>query len=211
MWWPDTWSFRDPRSVRARGRSRCEYRPALRLPRSADWLRLGPLGAGAAAAGCFQPLYGEKSAVGGAGIGDKLSSVDVAPIDAPNGTRLSRVGVELRNALMYGLTGGAGAAAPNYKLDIRLTSSQTQVIVDITTARPDIQNYGIDATYTLTDITTGKKVVTGQTFSRVSYNIPGQQQRFAGDRGLRDAENRAAKVIADNIRSRLASYFVAGT
>jgi len=28
---------------------------------------------------------------------------------------------------------------------------------------------------------------------------------------LRDAENRAAKVIADSIRSRLASYFVAGT
>ena len=162
-------------------------------------------------AGCFQPLYGEKSAVGGAGIGDMLSSVDVAPIDAPNGTRLSRVGVELRNSLMYGLTGGAGAATPNYKLDVRLTSQQTQVIVDINTARPDIQNYGIDASYTLTDITTGKKVVTGQTFSRVSYNIPGQQQRFAGDRGLRDAENRAAKVIADNIRSRLASYFVAGT
>jgi len=58
---------------------------------------------------------------------------------------------------------------------------------------------------------TGKKVVTGQTFSRVSYDIPGQQQRFAGDRGLRDAENRAAKVIAENIRSRLASYFAAGT
>ena len=162
-------------------------------------------------AGCFQPLYGEKSVVGGAGIGDKLSSVDVTPIDAPNGTRLTRVGVELRNSLMYGLTGGSGAAAPNYKLDIRLASSQTQVIVDIATARADIQNYGIDAIYTLTDITTGKKVVTGQTFSRVSYNIPGQQQRFAGDRGLRDAENRAAQVIADNIRSRLASYFVAGT
>jgi len=28
---------------------------------------------------------------------------------------------------------------------------------------------------------------------------------------LRDAETRAAKVIADNIRSRLASYFIAGT
>ena len=44
----------------------------------------------------------------------------------------------------------------------------------------------------------------------MSYNIPGQQQRFAGERGLIDAENRAAKVIADNIRSRLASYFAAG-
>jgi LPS-assembly lipoprotein len=162
-------------------------------------------------AGCFQPLYGEQSALGSAGIGDKLSGVDVAPIDAPNGTRLSRVGVEVRNSLMYELTGGGAAAAPNYKLEIRLTSQQTLVIIDINTARPDIQNYGIDAVYTLTDITTGKKVITGQTFSRVSYNIPGQQQRFAGDRGLRDAEDRAAKVISENIRSRLASYFVAGT
>ena len=51
----------------------------------------------------------------------------------------------------------------------------------------------------------------GQTFARVSYDIPGQEQRFARLRGLRDAENRAAKVIADNVRTRLASYFAAGT
>jgi len=162
-------------------------------------------------AGCFQPLYGDKPVDGGPAIVDKLSSVDVRPIDAPNGTRLARVGVELRNNLLFGLTGGGGTASSQYKLDIRLTSSQAQVIVDINTARPDIQDYGIDATYTLTDLRSGKKVITGQTFSRVSYDIPGQQQRFAGDRGLRDAENRAAKSIADNIRSRLASYFVAGT
>ena len=54
-------------------------------------------------------------------------------------------------------------------------------------------------------------MVTGQTFARVSSDTPGQQQRFARVRGLRDAESRAAKVIAENIRSRLASYFVAGT
>jgi LPS-assembly lipoprotein len=54
-------------------------------------------------------------------------------------------------------------------------------------------------------------VITGNTFARVSYDIPGQAQRFARARGLRDAENRAAKLIADNIKARLASYFVAGT
>ncbi|HEY1474196.1 MAG TPA: LPS assembly lipoprotein LptE [Pseudolabrys sp.] len=184
MWWPET-----PRFIRL-----------------AAILALAGL-----TAGCFQPVYGDRSATSGTGIADKLSSVEVAPIDVPNGTRLSRVGVEVRNGLMYGMTGGGPAAAPNYKLVVRLTATQSQVIVDIQTARPDIQNYGIDATYTLTDITTGRAVISGQTFSRVSYDIPGQQQRFAGDRGLRDAENRAAKVIADNIKSRLASYFVAGT
>jgi LPS-assembly lipoprotein len=162
-------------------------------------------------AGCFQPLYGTQASVGGAGVADKLSSVEVAQVDAPNGTRLSRVGHEVRENMIFGLAGGHAAGATNYKLVIRLTATNQQVIVDINTARPDIQNYGIDATYTLTDITTGKPVITGQTFSRVSYDIPGQQQRFAGDRGLRDAENRAAKVIAENIKLRLASYFVAGT
>ena len=161
-------------------------------------------------AGCFQPLYGDKT-VGGAGLGDRLSAVDVAPINTPKGTRLSRVGGEVRNELMFGLTGGGAAASPNYRLDIRLTFSVQSVIVDINTARPDMQNYGINANYTLIEVATGKQVVNATTFSRVSYNIPGQQQRFAGDRGLRDAENRAAKVIAENIRNRLASYFTAGT
>ena len=161
-------------------------------------------------AGCFQPLYGEKAA-GGAGITDKMSTVEVAPLNVPKGTRLSRVGGEIRNELIYELTGGGAAGTTSYRLDIKLTSSLRSVIVDIDTARPELQNYGIDAVYTLVEVGTGKPVVNGTTFSRVSYNIPGQQQRFAGDRGLRDAEDRAAKVIAENIHTRLASYFAAGT
>ena len=74
-----------------------------------------------------------------------------------------------------------------------------------------MENFGINATYELVEMKTGKVVVKDTTFSRVSYDIPGQQQRFARERGLRDAENRAAQVIAENIKSRLASYFVAGT
>ena len=172
----------------------------------------GALALAGLTAGCFQPLYGRPSdASGSAGLGSQLSAVEVAPIDAPNGSRLARVSVEVRNELMYDLTGGNGGISPTHRLDVKLTATQLQVIVDINTARPDVNNYGIDATYTLTELATGKTVVKGQTFSRVSYNIPGQQQRFAGDRGLRDAENRAAKVIAENIRSRLASYFVAGS
>ena len=162
-------------------------------------------------AGCFQPLYGTKAGAGGAGVAEKMSGVEVAPIGSPIGTRLSRVSVEVRNELIFGMTGGGGAAAPNYRLDVRLSSTNVQVIVDINTARPDIQNYGIDATFTLIDLNTGVTVTRGSAFARVSYNVPGQQQRFAGERGLRDAENRAAKVIAEDIRARLASYFTAGT
>ena len=163
-------------------------------------------------AGCFQPLYAERPMpVGGTGLNGQLNAVEVAPINTPSGSRIARVSVGVRNELIYDLTGGSGGISPTHRLDVKLTASQTQVIIDINTARPDVANYGIDATYTLTELATGKAVVSGQAFSRVSYSIPGQEQRFAGDRGLRDAENRAAKVIADNIRSRLASYFVAGS
>jgi LPS-assembly lipoprotein len=161
--------------------------------------------------GCFQPLYGEFSATGTPILREQLSAVDVLQIDAPKGSDEARLAVEIRNALLFGLTGGGAEAPPVHKLKIAISPTRSSVIVDINTSRPDIENYGINASYSLTEIATGKVVVAGQTFARVSYDIPGQQQRFARLRGLRDAQDRAAKVIADNIRSRLASYFIAGT
>ena len=164
--------------------------------------------------GCFQPLYGERVTLDGSSspvLRDQLSAVDVLQIEAPKGTDESRLAVDIRDALLFDFTGGGAAAPPTHRLKISIFSTRTSIIVDINTSRPDIENYGINATYSLTEIATGKVVVTGQTFARVSYDIPGQEQRFARQRGLRDAENRAAKVIASNIMSRLASYFVAGT
>ncbi len=183
-----------------------DTRAAPRLLRIAAALALAGL-----TAGCFQPLYSQQSPTGGPAVGQALRGVDVAQIQAPNGTPEARLAVEVRNNLIFDLTGGSGQTSSTHRLTIQISQVRQQVIVDITTARPDIENYGINASYTLTDLATGKAVVQGQTFSRVSFDIPGQQQRFARARGLRDAENRAAKVIAENIRNRLASYFVAGT
>src|SRR4029450_9807238 len=163
------------------------------------------------AGGCFQPLYGEQSSTGGPVLRDQLSAVDVLQIQAPKGTDEARMAVEVRNALLYDFTGGGYAAPPTHRLKIAMSSTRSAIIVDVHTSRPDVENYGINATYSLTEIGTGNVVVTGQTLARVSYDIPGPQQRFARVRGLRDAELRAAKVIADNIKSRLASYFIAGT
>jgi LPS-assembly lipoprotein len=174
---------------------------------------LAVIGLAGLTAGCFQPMYGDRAIVGGTtgpGIRNQMESVEVTEIQAPNGGRVARLAVEIRNNLIFDMTGGNGGMPSLYRLDVKLVASQQQVIVDINSGRPDIQNYGIDATYALIDAATGKPVVNSQTFARVSYNIPGQMQRFAGDRGLRDAENRAAKVISDTIKSRLASYFAAG-
>ena len=161
-------------------------------------------------AGCFEPLYGEKTLSGGSGLRQRLSEVAVDRIKAPSGSPQARIAVELQNDLIFDLTGGSGQTGKTHSLKVDLTSQTQQVIVDITTARADVQQFGINATYTLVENATGKPVVTGQTFARVSYDTPGQAQRFANARGQRDAENRAAKVISDHIKSRLASYFAAG-
>jgi LPS-assembly lipoprotein len=41
--------------------------------------------------------------------------------------------------------------------------------------------------------------------------MPGPEQRFAKQRAQRDAEDRAVLAVAESIRNRLASFFVAGT
>jgi LPS-assembly lipoprotein len=180
-------------------------RSVLRLCRGAAALAIAAL-----TGACFQPLYGERTVAGGSILRDQLAAVDVLQIAAPKGTDEDRLAVEIRNALLFDLTGGHGEAPPVHRLKISISASRTATIVDKNTGRADEEIYGITATYTLTEIATGRIVVTGQTFSRVSYDIPGQQQRYARVRGLRDAESRAAKVIAENIRARLSSYFIAG-
>jgi LPS-assembly lipoprotein len=162
------------------------------------------------AAGCFQPLYGARTADGST-VADQLRLVSVEPIRAQNGTPEAALASELRNVLIFDLGGGAPAGAPTHKLTLQMSVLKQQVIVDVTTSRPDVEQAGINATYTLTEIGSGRVVVQGRTFSRVSYDNPGQAQRFASARGRRDAELRAAKVISENIRARLSSYFIAGT
>lgn len=174
-------------------------------------LRLGvTLALAAPVAGCFQPLYGARTSDGST-VADQLRLVEVVPIRATNGTPEAALATELRNVLIFDLGGGAAAGPPTHKLTLQIASIQQQVIVDVTTARPDVEQAGINTSFSLTEISSGKIVLTGQTFSRVSYDNPGQEQRFARARGRRDAEIRAAKVISENIRSRLASYFIAGT
>ena len=161
-------------------------------------------------AGCFQPMYAEH-ADGSPGLREKLMGVELPPIDKPNASRDARLGVEIRNALAFKLYGTATGMPPTHKLVIRFSSSRSSLMIDPNTALPTSENYGIDAQYNLIEIASNKSVMTGTTFSRVTYDIPGSIQRFARSRAYRDAEDRACQEIADNIQTRLASFFVAGT
>ena len=161
-------------------------------------------------AGCFQPMYAEHTN-GTPALREKLMGVELPPVDKPNASREARIGVEIRNALAFKLYGNATGMPPTHRLVLRFNTSRSSLIIDPNTALPSSETYGIDAQYNLIEIASNKSVMTGSTFSRVSYDMPGSYQRFARSRAFRDAEDRAAREIAENIQTRLASFFVAGT
>jgi LPS-assembly lipoprotein len=161
-------------------------------------------------AGCFQPMYAEH-ADGTPALREKLLGVELPPLKYPNASREARLGVEIRNALAFKLYGTATGTTPTHRLEIRIQTTRSSLILDPATALPSSENYGIDAQYNLIDNATNKSVMTGTTFSRVTYDIPGQLQRFARARAFRDAEDRASQEIAENINTRLASFFFAGS
>ncbi|WOH81843.1 LPS assembly lipoprotein LptE [Bradyrhizobium sp. BEA-2-5] len=162
-------------------------------------------------AGCFQPMYAERTDGQSSALREKLMAVEVPPVDKPNASREARVGVEVRNALAFKLYGTATGVAPTHRLVLRFTTSRSSLMIDQATALPTSENYGIDAQFNLVEIASNKSVMTGSTFSRVSYDMPGSYQRFSRTRAVRDAEDRAANEIAENISTRLASFFSTGT
>ena len=168
-------------------------------------------GLAALTVGCFQPMYASHSD-GTPALREKLMGVDLPPVDKPNGSRDARLGVEIRNALAFKLYGAATGMPPTHKLVIRFGTGRSSLMLNPATALPASENVSIDAQFNLIEIASNKSVMTGTTFARVTYDMPGQQmQRFARQRAYRDAEDRAAQEIADNIQTRLASYFTVGS
>ncbi|BAM86221.1 conserved exported hypothetical protein [Bradyrhizobium oligotrophicum S58] len=161
-------------------------------------------------AGCFQPMYAEH-ADGTPGLRDKLMGVELPPVDKPNASPEARIGVDIRNALAFKLYGTATGTAPTHKLVLKFQTSRSSLIVSQTTGLPTTENVGLDVQYNLVELATNKSVMTGTTFARTSYDIPGSYQRFARQRAFRDAEDRASEEVAEKIKTRLAAYFTAGT
>ena len=73
------------------------------------------------------------------------------------------------------------------------------MIVDITTARADQEIYGIDATYSLTEIATKKVVLTGRASRAPPTTPPASSNAPPGARGERDARNPRSTIIAEQI------------
>ena len=155
-------------------------------------------------AGCFEPMYGDRT-VGGTGtsLRNAMKDVEVAPIEG-------RVGQQLRNDIIFELAGGAGnpVGAP-YRLHLSVATSNFTAILDPTSGLSQAETIAIDVTYKLKDVANDKFIMTDKAIARVT--VDSTNQRYARVRAIRDAENKAAQIVAEHIRSRIASYFLLKT
>jgi LPS-assembly lipoprotein len=156
--------------------------------------------AGCSTGGGFRPLY----AGGQSGpVATNLAAVDVVVLEG-------RVGQQVRNELIFFFTGGGEAPPPKFRLEITVIEGSQAGIVDPFSGRPEVVSLTLTANFNLRAVGAGPSapaLFKGATFARASYTAT--LQRFANIRAQRDAEDRAAKTLAEQIRTQIASYIAA--
>ncbi len=151
--------------------------------------------------GCgFHPLYGPTAS--GANLTEVMKSVQIATIP-------SRTGQRLRNELIFGTTGGGEPAAPVYRLEIALKETIRNVLVSQIGA-PTGQVLQLDAEFRLVRIKDNATVFKGYSAAEAAYDLTGWSGTtgsiYGDTRAALDAENRAARSLADTLKTRVAAY-----
>lgn len=145
-----------------------------------------------------RPLY--LTADGTAAITPDLQSIEITIDSREDDARQA-----LMRELVFALRDGGSLLEERYALSILLTKRTQRVAVEEFEDVPNAFFVELVATFTLFDNQTRRTLLTGTSFSNSSYDF--SSQRFANIRAERDADQRAAGVIALDIRTRLASYF----
>lgn len=136
-----------------------------------------------------QPLYGK------AGITGELASVGISE-------PTNRVEQSVRNQMIFLLSGGAGEPAnPVYQLNLRVSSSNVNYLSQISSNLPQPGRVTLTATYTLTR---GGQLIKKGT-QRMDAQLDYTSQQFAQVRAIRDAEDRAARELAEVLKLDIAS------
>lgn len=164
----------------------CSRRRVLALAGSA--LLMAPL------VSACQPLYG--STPSGARLKDVMAGLKVTEVPG-------RVGQRVRNELIFASTGGGHAGEPLYQLDISVRESISDTMVELT---GDVQGqlYNLDAQFKLVRLADKQVVLEGKSSGRAALDR--FDPIFTNTRARIDAENRAARVVADGIRTRIAAF-----
>jgi LPS-assembly lipoprotein len=123
----------------------------------------------------------------------ELASIAVKPVS-------TRHALEVRNHLIFLFGGGQGEPAdPRYTLDLRVSPlAEASTLIQVGTENePTSAMLTMKASYRLFNAA-GDIVATGNRQITSSYDVP--RQEFAALRARRDAENRAARELAELLR-----------
>jgi LPS-assembly lipoprotein len=146
----------------------------------------------------FRPLYGGGDTTS-PGVAQDLASVSISE---PT-TRLSQL---IRNNLLSAMRPAGTAEADRYRLDIDANASEDKSIEDSSNSRRAHRStVRVMASFALKDMSGGKTVYQGRTFSNVSYDDVNQS--FADMQARANAMERCAREVAIDIRTRLAAHF----
>ncbi|MBZ9855423.1 LPS assembly lipoprotein LptE [Mesorhizobium sp. CA13] len=146
-----------------------------------------------------RPLYSSAPLSTGSSANAELASIAVKPVG-------TRYGQQVRNNLIFGFGRGAGEpASPAYSLDLGVTEAvESSALVQVGTDQdePTAGSVTLTAGYTLTDAKTGAVIATGRRAITSSFDRP--RQEFAAYRAQIDAENRAARELANALQLSIA-------
>jgi LPS-assembly lipoprotein len=147
-----------------------------------------------------QPLYAPTAA--GTSVVASLGDIFIEQV----GDRLSQ---EVRNKLIFDLNGGSGQPAnANYSMKLVVSSAESALGITTFETAP-AYSITVAATYEVTSKATGQIVL--RDTSRASASFDRVNQVYANTRARLDAENRAAALVADDIRIHLAAAASRGT
>jgi LPS-assembly lipoprotein len=161
---------------------------------------LGAASLGLVSACTVRPLYSDAPLSAGSQVGAsaELASIAVKPVN-------TRYAQQVRNNLIFALTGGSAPPPPRYTLDLRVGEYVTSAALVQSSPDQDEPTAGtviLTASYVLSDSATGKPIATGKRSISSSFDRP--RQEFATYRAQIDAENRAARELAELLHLTLA-------
>ena len=151
-------------------------------------------------AGCFRPLYGPTAS--GVPLTEALGAIEVTPVSAPQGQE--RLAHYLRSELIFDLDGSGQTRDKRYRLTLDAAESVQTTTIDTLSGRSDAAILNATVKYALLT-RDGGTLTAGIARGTATYYR--DQQRFASVRAARDAEIRVARLIAEDLKQRLAAYF----
>lgn len=151
--------------------------------------------AGMLLTGCgFSPVYRHDSS---SSVRQYLAQIEVAQISG-------YLGLQLRNRLNEKTSPTGAVDVPRFRLSVVLESSTEAVLIQLNNTATR-QNLWMNASFTLTDLSSGATVFKGNTVSVGSYNVVNTE--FATISAENNAAERAVREIGEEIFDLLVVHF----